>query len=361
MDSTYQAQIERIQDARETRQPLNIIGGDSKAFYGEAAAGEPFHVASNQGVIEYDPAELVIVARAGTSLSEMQSVLAERGQMLGFEPPFAAQGATIGGAVAAGLSGSCRPYKGAARDYLLGTKLVNGQAQLLQFGGKVMKNVAGFDLFRPMAGAMGTLGLLVEVSLRVIPIPEQVLSLKFPCASRAEAITHLCVLGQSLACLSAAAWLDGEAYLRLSGSGLAIKRDCAQLEARFEVQALSDSMWVLLGSYEHEFFTNIDDRLRVFCVDLPPAAADITLPGEQLIEWGGARRFLKTPMALETVRVAIAGTGGAVTLLQREEQGVKKQAFFEPLSPALMAVHQRLKASFDPVGVFNPGRLYPGL
>lgn len=361
MTKAYQAQIERIGAAREHGQALNIIGGDSKSFYGEAAVGEPFHVASNQGIIEYDPAELVIVVRAGSRLSEVQSALAEKGQMLGFEPPFAEQGATMGGVVASGLCGSCRPYKGAVRDYILGTKLINGQAQLLQFGGKVMKNVAGFDLFRPMAGAMGTLGLLVEVSLRVIPVPEQVLSLKFPCASRTDAITYLCSLGQSLACLSAAAWLNGQIYLRLSGSGLAIKRDRFQLEAQFEVQALSASVWALLSRYEHEYFTNINDQSRIFCIDLPPAAIDITLPGEQLIEWGGARRYLKTSMALETVRAVVSGIGGAVTLLQREAPGGQNQAFFEPLSPALMAVHQRLKASFDPAGIFNPGRLYPNL
>jgi len=365
MTSAYQAQIERIQEVRENRQTLNIVGGGSKDFYGEAAMGAPFHVASNRGIIEYDPAELVIVVRAGTRLSEVQSALAEKGQMLGFEPPFATQGATMGGVVASGLCGSCRPYKGAARDYLLGTKLINGQAQLLQFGGKVMKNVAGFDLFRPMAGAMGTLGLLVEVSLRVIPIPDQVLCLRFACASRTEVITHLCTLGQSLACLSAAAWLDGEAYLRLSGSALAIKRDRALLETQFGAREMTDDVWTLLSHYEHDFFTSIDDQVRVFCVDLPPATSDITLPGEQLIEWGGARRYLKTPMALETVRAAISKMGGVVTRLQRAApsagQHDASQSFFEPLSPGLMAVHQRLKASFDPDGIFNPGRLYPGL
>lgn len=361
MKNTYQTQIESIQEARESKQALNITGGGSKSFYGEAAVGTPFEVSSNQGIVEYDPAELVIVARAGTSLSEMQSVLAEKGQMLGFEPPFSAQGATMGGVVASGLCGSCRPYKGAVRDYLLGARLINGQAQLLQFGGKVMKNVAGFDLFRPMAGAMGTLGLLVEVSVRVIPVPEQTLSLIFSCASRKQAITHLCALGQSLACLSAAAWLNGEVYLRLSGSRLAINRDRAQLSERFEVRELEGSVWELLSSFEHDFFVNIGDQMRIYCVDLPPAMVDITLPGEQLIEWGGARRYLKTSMAIETVRAAISAMGGAVTLLQREGPGKAKQNFFEPLNPALMAVHQRLKASFDPVGIFNPGRLYPGL
>ena len=357
MANTYQAQLERIEEARENRQPLNIIGNGSKGFYGEAAQGSAFYVGSNQGIVEYDPAELVLVARAGSRLSDVQSVLSEKGQMLGFEPPFAAQGATLGGVVASGLSGSGRPYRGAVRDYLLGTKLINGQAHLLQFGGKVMKNVAGFDLFRPMAGAMGTLGLLVEVSLRVIPVPEQALSLKLRCESRAEAIKQLSALGQSLACLSAAVWLEGEIWLRLSGSALAIRRDRTMLKLQFELEEVSDSVWPLLGNFEHDFFVNKDEQLQVFSIDLAPAAADITLPGEQLLEWGGARRYLKTPMALETVRAAIAAMGGAVTLMQRDGQ----HTFFEPLSPGLMAVHQRLKASFDPAGILNPGRLYPGL
>ncbi len=357
MTQSYQALIDQVGAAADAGRPLNISGGGSKTFYGEAASGETLSSDSLQGVVEYDPAELVMVVRAGTPLLEVQTVLAEQGQMLGFEPPFAAQGASIGGAVASGLSGSARAYRGAVRDYLLGTRIINGRAQELQFGGRVMKNVAGFDLFRPMAGALGTLGVLLEVSLRLIPVPEQTLSLTFAAESRPDAIKVLCALGQSLACLSAAAWHQGEIILRLSGSELAIKRDRAQLSADHDISEMKTDIWPTIAEYSHNFFSDPEGEQLLVAIDLPPATRDIELPGEQLIDWGGARRYLKTPLALETVRSAIAQMGGTANLLNRNGRGV----FFHPLNPALMAVHRRLKASFDPQSILNPGRLFPEL
>jgi len=356
MAEQYQQQIEQIRAAADSGQALNIVGSDSKAFYGEAATGSVLYTNQNRGIVDYDPAELVMVACAGTPLSEIQATLAEQGQMLGFEPPFIKQGASLGGAVASGLSGSARPYRGGVRDYLLGAKLLNGEAQVLQFGGRVMKNVAGFDLFRPMAGAMGTLGLLLELSLRVIPLPETELTLSIEQASRAGAISKLCGFGQSLSCLSAAAWLDGKMLLRLSGSELAVNRDRGLLEQQYEIAALEANIWLLISAFEHEFFMP-DDATRLVSIDLPAATEDIILPGEQLLDWGGARRYLKTPLALENVRAAVHPLGGSVNLLHRE-QG---KTYFQALSPPLMAIHQRIKASFDPKGIFNPGRLYPNL
>jgi len=357
MSSTYEKFQDRVQAARVDRQALNIVGSDSKKFYGEAPQGVPLDMRDNQGIIEYDPAELVIVARTGTPLADIQAALAEQGQMLGFEPPFADRGATLGGAVASGLNGSARAYKGAVRDYLLGIRLINGKAEVLQFGGKVMKNVAGFDLFRPMAGAMGTLGPLLEVSLRLVPVPEREVSFTFVAEDRAVAITILCKLGQELACLSAAAWYQGEIWLRLSGSALAIQRDRELLAAKHALNDTTSDLWSSLATFEHPFFSaGPKAHLRVV-IDLPPAAADIELPGEQLIDWGGARRYLSTPMALETVRAAVQPLGGFAHPVQRDQD----HGYFHPLSPGLMVVHRRLKAAFDAEGIFNPGRLYPQL
>lgn len=356
MPEQYQQQIEQVRAAASSGQALNIMGGNSKAFYGEAAVGNALYTTQNRGIVDYDPAELVMVAHAGTPLSEIQASLAAQGQMLGFEPPFIGQGATLGGAVASGLSGSARPYQGGVRDYLLGAKLLNGEAQVLQFGGRVMKNVAGFDLFRPMAGAMGTLGLLLELSLRVIPQPETELSLSIDQRSRAKAISMLCEFGQALACLNAAAWLNGKMLIRLSGSDLAVNRDRSLLEQQYEVDVSAADIWPLISSFEHAFFSS-DADTRLVSIDLPAATEDLILPGEQLLDWGGSRRYLKTPLALENVRAAVCPLGGSVNLLHRE-QG---KTYFQALSPALMAIHQRIKASFDPKGIFNPGRLYPDL
>ncbi len=361
-DKQYSALVERVNSAYRSGQALNICGASSKTFYGGLPDGIALPVGENRGVIDYDPAELVIVARAGTSLSEIQTLLAAQGQMLGFEPPFIDQGATLGGAVASGLAGACRPYRGGVRDYLLGVKIINGKGQIAQFGGRVMKNVAGFDLFRPMAGAMGTLGVLLEISLRVIPVQEQQQSFEFNTSNQKNAINTLCALAKQLPSLSAGGWLEGKLQLRLSGSQLAVSRDTnllAQSNSLSEIDALR---WQTVSQFEHPFFTQPDiDKARpqnsICSIDLAPATPPVDLPGEQLIDWGGARRYLKTELDIKAVRQSIEKLGGSVSLLK----GGERSAFFHPLNPGMMSLHQRLKKSFDPKGIFNPGRLYPGL
>ncbi|MCP4011004.1 MAG: glycolate oxidase subunit GlcE [Proteobacteria bacterium] len=353
----YKTLVERVESAYHSGQALNICGASSKSFYGSLPRGLTLSVKDNQGIIDYDPAELVIVARAGTSLAEIQSTLAKKGQMLGFEPPFAEQGATLGGAVASGLAGACRPYRGGVRDYLLGTKIINGKGQLAQFGGQVMKNVAGFDLFRPMAGAMGTLGLLLEISLRVIPKPEQELSVEFALDNEADAIKVLCEFGKQLPSLSAASWFPGAIRLRLSGSRLAVNRDAALLQKSYATAKMDASYWQAINHFEHAWFKELDPQHSLVAIDLPPASPPVILAGQQMTDWGGARRYLKTPLGIERVRQVVEALGGNATLLL----GGDRSAFFHPLKPGLAAVHSRLKKSFDPKEIFNPGRLYPGL
>jgi glycolate oxidase FAD binding subunit len=353
----YTLLVERVQTAYQSEQALNITGASSKAAYGGHPEGLPLSVKDNQGIIDYDPAELVVVARAGTLLEEIQSALADKQQMLGFEPPFAARGATLGGAIASGLSGSGRPYRGGARDYLLGTKIINGKAQIAQFGGRVMKNVAGFDLFRPMAGAMGTLGVLLEVSLRVIPMPEHEVTVEFAIEDQADTIKILCDLGKRLPSLSASSWLQGVTKIRLSGSQLAVNRDRALLQNAYTLAEADPSHWHSIHSFEHNFFRELDPQSCIASLDLSPATPPINFPGEQLIDWGGARRYLKTSLSIESVRQLIETLGGSATLLQ----GGDRSDFFHPLTPGLMAVHTRLKNAFDPRGILNPGRLYANL
>lgn len=356
MSAEYASLIDQVQSAYQQKQPLNIIGANTKAFYGGAAHGAPLDMRHNQGIIDYDPAELVIVARTGTPLLEIQNALAEKGQMLGFEPPFAPNGATLGGAVAAGLSGVCRPYRGGVRDYLLGTRIINGKGECLQFGGRVMKNVAGFDLFRPMAGAMGTLGVLLEVSLRVLPIPESEISLSFELADQADAIKAMTSYAKTVRSISAASWFEGRMTVRLSGSLLAVAHDRGVLTQQFELQEADETLWPQLSSFKHTFFTSLPDdnpqQTHIASINLPPATKPQALPGTQLIDWGGARRYLKSTDAISDIRAMIKPLGGSADCITRQAD----TPYFHPLDSSLLALNKRLKLALDPGNILNRQR-----
>ena len=354
---SYQTWVDQVVTAYQEKQALNILGASTKAFYGGNATGKALDMTSNQGIIDYDPAELVIVARAGTSLSEIQSTLEAKGQMLGFEPPFADAGATVGGAIAAGLSGAGRPYRGGARDYLLGSKIINGKGEVLQFGGRVMKNVAGFDLFRPMAGAMGTLGVLLEVSLRVVPLPEVESSYQFSVPEQSDAIKAMSVYAKALSSISAAAWFEGEMRVRLSGSQFAVKRDVELLQAQFKLNEADDLIWSSISAFKHDFFKTTEKDQLIAAINLAAASSPIDLPGTQLIDWGGARRYLKATADISSIRDQLSTLGASVTCLW----GADRASSFQPLSNGLMELHKRLKLAFDPAQILNPGRLYPDL
>jgi glycolate oxidase FAD binding subunit len=354
---SYQTWVDQIKTAYQAKQALNITGANTKAFYGGNPAGKVLDMTGNQGIIEYDPAELVIVARAGTPLAEIQSTLEAKGQMLGFEPPFADAGATVGGAIAVGLSGAGRPYRGGVRDYLLGSKIINGKGEVLQFGGRVMKNVAGFDLFRPMAGAMGTLGVLLEVSLRVVPLPEVESSYQFSVPEQGTAIKAMSDYGKALSSISAAAWLEGEMHVRLSGSQFAVKRDVELLQDKFKLDETDDLMWSSVSAFKHDFFKTTEKDQLVTAINLAAASAPIDLAGTQLIDWGGARRYLKTTADIGFIRDQLSALGASVNCLS----GTNRASSFQPLSKGLMALHKRLKLAFDPAQILNPGRLYPDL
>jgi glycolate oxidase FAD binding subunit len=266
------------------------------------------------------------------------------------------------GAIASGLAGAGRSYRGGVRDYLLGTKSINGRAQITQFGGRVMKNVAGFDLFRPMAGAMGTLGVLLELSLRVIPIPEQEASIEFDEENQTTAIKTLCAFGKQLPGLSASGWFQGRIQLRLSGSRLAVNRGIKLLKKSHTVTEIDNAYWLTISQFQHPFFeiaglNDTDSQDSIVAIDIPPATPPVDLPGELLIDWGGARRYLKTSESIERLRQIVEKSGGSATQLK----GGNRVEFFHPLSPGLMSLHRRLKKSFDPKGILNPGRLYPDL
>lgn len=350
-DHTEQRLQQAVQEAHRNTQPLNIIGGGSKAFYGREATGMPLHTAAHRGVVRYDPAELVLSARAGTTVAEVEALLGKENQMLGFEPPrFGRETATLGGMVAAGLAGPRRPYAGAVRDFVLGVKILNGKGEIMRFGGEVMKNVAGFDLARLMAGAMGALGVVLEISLRIIPQPpvEKTLVLEHPQPAAAIALFNR--LAARPLPLSAAAWHAGETRLRLSGGAEGVK--CAAEAVGGEEDVAGGQFWQRLRDHELPFFQDQRELLRV---SAPPAAELGALDAPQLVDWGGAQRWLVGGADGEAVRALVARHGGHVT---RFRHGDRRSAIFQPLAAPLHALHLRLKRAFDPAGILNPGRLY---
>jgi len=331
--------------------PLCIRGGGSKDFYGGPLRGERFSVSAYRGIVDYAPTELVITARAGTPLAEIEAVLREQGQMLAFEPPHFGSSSTLGGCIAAGLSGPRRPYTGAARDFVLGVRMLDGAANDLHFGGQVMKNVAGFDVSRLMAGSLGTLGVILEVSLKVLPLPAVETTLRLA-KTAADAIALVNAwAGQPLP-VSATAWTGGNLVVRLSGAAAAVDAAAKKLGGERIDPEQAQRFWLGVREHTDPFFNTGKPMWRL---SLKSTTPPLNLPGAQLIEWGGALRWLATDADAPTLRAAAALSGGHATLFRASD---KSAGVFQPLPPALLTIHRKLKRTFDPAGIFNPGRLY---
>ncbi len=341
-----------VREAAARGTPLQIIGSHSKHFYGHPSTGTPLSVREHSGIVSYEPTELVITARAGTALNEIEAALAEQNQMLCFEPPHFGPHATLGGTLACGFSGPRRPYAGAARDFVLGVKILTGKGEILTFGGQVMKNVAGFDVSRLMVGALGTLGILLEISLKVLPRSKLEETLIFE-YTPTQAIEQMNVWAGKPFPLSAAAHDGEKMYLRLSGSATEVTAAHAKLGG----DSIPDGtgFWQALRDHQHPFFQGGDPLWRL---SLPAATPPLDLPGQWFLDWGGAQRWLRTNLPAQQVWQLAAQHGGSATLF-RGGQG--EQERFQPLSPALAAIHRRLKTAFDPLGILNPDRLYAGL
>lgn len=342
---------EQVREHHDHKRPLAIRAGNSKAFYGHAVEADVLDVRAHTGITSYEPTELVLSARCGTSLTDIEAALNERGQMLAFEPPHFASSATLGGCIASGLSGPRRPYSGSARDFVLGMRIINGKGEIMHFGGEVMKNVAGYDVARLMTGALGTLGVILEVSLKVLPRPhaEQSVSLEL---DEDAAIAHMNKLaGQSLP-LSAACHDGSRLHLRVSGSEAAVQAAARQLGG--ENLADAQNFWTRLREHTHAFFQTDKPLWRL---SLAPATPSLPLKGKQLIDWGGAQRWLVSDEADETIRRSVAQVGGHATLF-RARHGIES---FHPLHGKLNELHMNLKLAFDPHCILNPGRMYPQL
>jgi len=339
-----------IKAAVDAGKTLRVRGGGSKAFYGRDIEGDPLETTGHAGIVDYEPSELVVTARAGTRLADLEAALDEHGQMLAFEPPHYGEGATIGGAVAAGLSGPRRPYAGAVRDLVLGCRIINGFGEALAFGGQVMKNVAGYDISRLMAGSQGTLGVITEVSMKVLPVPPAQRILAFDCDQR-EAIERMNRwAGQPLP-LSATCH-DGERlYARLAGTEAGVRSAAAKLGG----EVLDDeAFWTRVREQTLPFF---ESASTVWRLSLPPASGPVDLPGRVFLEWNGGLRWVSTDAPGEQIRAAVAAAGGHATRFR----GHDGDDVFHPLDPALLTLHRKLKHAFDPYRVLNRGRIYPEL
>jgi len=389
--------IDRVKEARHSEAALDIRGGGTKSFYGNAARGDALDIRELSGITSYEPTELVVTVLAGTPLAELEAALADRGQCLPFEPPrfgmgpvgggavgavggtvssavsgaagavggtvssavSGAAGGTVGGMVAAGLAGPARASSGPLRDFVLGVTMLNGMGEALTFGGQVMKNVAGYDVSRVMAGSMGILGVICEVSLKVMPVLPACRTLCFDILE-APALEQLNRWAGDTLPMTASSWYQGRLFVRAAGAKAAVARVHERLGGReIEPQAAA-SWWSDIRDHCHPFFVLTDTELKrgecLWRLSVPDTAPPISLPGEQFIEWGGAQRWLRSTAPASQIRSAAAG--GHATLVRAAD---KSPGAFTTLTSPLMSVHKRLKNAFDPAGIFNPGRLYPEL
>lgn len=328
--------------------PIRISGSGSKAFYTGNMAGDPLDVTLHQGIVNYEPSELVLTARAGTSLRDIEALLAQHGQMLAFEPPHFGPGATLGGAVACGFSGPRRPYCGSLRDFILGARIINGKGEILQFGGQVMKNVAGFDVSRLMAGSLGTLGILLEVSFKVLPLPSHELTLQLPC-NQAEAILLCADWGTKPLPISAAAWLDGLLHVRLSGYRNAVEAMAQHVISGSMIQ--SDAFWPGLREHRLAFF-DLYEGESLWRLSLPPATPPLDLNGRTCLDWGGAQRWLASTLPPAEICEAARRAGGYAIVFRTHSSAPAHSAMVDP---AIAALQRRIRHAFDPAGILNPG------
>jgi glycolate oxidase FAD binding subunit len=353
---------DQVMTARAAQRPLSIRGGATKRFYGEATDLEDLHshavldMSGLCGVVNYQPSELVITARAGTLLSDIEQVLDQEGQMLAFEPPRLGAASTLGGCVASGLSGPRRMAAGSLRDFVLGAKLLDSTGVVLEFGGEVMKNVAGYDVSRLLAGSMGVFGALVEVSLKVAPKPFEEATLVLQ-ATESEALRHFGRWRTQPLPISATCWEDpgegGRVSVRLSGSGSAVAAGVRQIGGQRLNEDEAQAYWTSLRDQTHAFFQS----RPLWRLALPPQAGALQA-GPTLIEWNGGQRWLAADADPVQLRRRVQALGGHATLFRYEYKPAGVPVF-HPLAAGIMDVSRRLKQEFDPVGIFNPKRLFP--
>ena len=364
MDQALSQIVERIRAAASDATPLRIRGGGTKDFHGEVLQGEILGTSTLAGITSYEPSELVVTVRAGTPLAELEAALAEKGQCLPFEPPHFAGGGTVGGMVAAGLSGPARASVGAVRDYVLGATLVNGRAEVLTFGGQVMKNVAGYDVSRVLAGSLGALGVIAEVSLKVLPVAPAEATLAFACG-QADALRLLNEWGGRPLPLNASCWVEqagaGTLYLRLRGAVAAVEAACTHLGGERQDNASAALHWQLLRDQQHPWFAGDMGSMALWRLSVPQTAPVLAMDGSApLVEWHGAQRWYKAaPEDAARIRGIAHAAGGHATLFRMPASHTTDAAVsrFDAMSAPVARIHRALMHEFDPQRIFNRGRL----
>lgn len=343
---------QQVAAALADKRALHIVGGNTKSFYGRDIPGGILNVAEHRGIVSYEPTELVISARAGTTLQEIEQALGAHNQILGFEPPRFGERATLGGTLACNFSGPRRAAAGSARDFVLGTKLINGKGEALTFGGQVMKNVAGYDVSRLLCGALGTLGVMLEASVRVLPKPELELTLTQELDVQ-PALSKLHTLGRQALPISASLADGDQLHIRLSGSAAAV--NAARKHIGGELLQNDTLLWRQLREQQLPFFKTSQALWRI---SIASAAPQLNLPGKWLYEWDGAQRWLFSDAPADSIRSAVATHGGHAVCFRAQH---KPDEVFHPLDAGLLTLHKKLKQSFDPAGIFNPGKMYSGI
>ena len=364
MDNALHQVVERVRAAASDATPLRIRGGGTKDFYGETPQGELLDMRALAGITSYEPSELVVTVRAGTPLAELEAALAEKGQCLPFEPPCFGSDGTVGGMVAAGLSGPARASVGSVRDYVLGATLVNGRGELLTFGGQVMKNVAGYDVSRVLAGSLGTLGVIAEVSLKVLPVPPAEATLEFACG-QADALRLLNEWGGRPLPLNASCWFEyagaGALYLRLRGAVAAVEAACEHLGGERKDNARAAADWQSLRDQQLPWFATGEGPDALWRVSVPQIAPVLSIDGAApLIEWhGGQRWYMAPPSQAARIREIARAAGGHATLFRLPGSGAQGAEVprFDALSAPVERIQRALMREFDPHGIFNRGRL----
>lgn len=353
-DTALHALAEQLRNARASGQALRIRGSGSKDFYGQQMHGQLLRVADVRGIVQYEPSELVITARAGTPLAELEAALAEHRQHLPFEPPQFENRGTVGGMVAAGLAGPARVSAGSVRDFVLGLQLLDTDGQLLNFGGQVMKNVAGYDVSRLITGSLGTLGVIVQASLKVMPLAPAECTLMFE-LSETSARQQLNRWGGQPLPLNASCWADGQLAVRLRGAHAAVAAARRSMGGELLPEAQASRQWAALRDQKLPFFRSGPDT-ALWRVSVPDTAPPLSL-GPTLVEWHGGLRWLRLPLsAAARIRAAAQRAGGHATVFRG---GDGSTPVFTPLTPTQKRVHQELKRAFDPAGILNVGRMMP--
>jgi len=380
MEAQLNSLIDAVRQAAADGRTLRLRGGGSKDFWGHNLTGEVLNTRAYQGIVSYEPSELVVTARCGTPLAELEAALAEKGQCLAFEPPHFGPGATVGGMVAAGLSGPARATAGAVRDFVLGARFINGLGEHLTFGGQVMKNVAGYDVSRLMAGSWGTLGLITEVSLKVLPVAPAEATLMCAGLPQKTALDLLHRWGGQPLPLNASAWVrDTSAqpvadylFVRLRGAVAAVQSATARMMADavaqgaqvtvlYNAEAAQD--WRASGEQTLQFFDAPSPDACLWRLSVPQTAPVLDLPFATYIEWQGAQRWVWAPASVAvSLRSAAQAAGGHATLFRASAAHAevdKAVGVNTPLDAVQQRVQQQLQKQFDPKGVFANGRLHP--